>query len=126
MQAKAATRSSAQPSPARTGAGATSTKSRSRSQRSKAATECRLLLVAFDDLGVAKSRRAWVATRFPQRPALAEQIPRLVEPDLHQFQPAVLGLAQTTFRAALVELVFLGHQRLDAFMDPLVFHHAAV
>src|ERR671932_2314137 len=81
-----------------------------------------LLLVALHDLGIADVRRARVEARLAERAALAEQVPALVEADLDRLEPAVLGLAQAAFRAALVELVLLGYELLDALVDPFVCH----
>jgi hypothetical protein len=43
-------------------------------------------------------------------PALAEQIPALVEADLDRFESAVFALAQTALRTAFVEVVLFGNQ----------------
>src|SRR5690348_9993220 len=80
------------------------------------------LLVPLDDLGIAHARRVRVASRLAQRAPLAQEVPALVEPDLDRLEPPVLGLGQAAFGAALVELVLLGDELLDAVVDSLVFH----
>src|SRR5438128_3744085 len=74
------------------------------------------LLVALDDLGIANACGAGIATGFAERTTLSQQIPTLIEADLDRLQAAVLALAQTTLRTALVELVFVGDELFDAIV----------
>jgi hypothetical protein len=83
------------------------------------------LLVALDDLGIAHVGRLGVVPGLPERPALAEQVPALVETDLDRLEPAVLALVQAPAGTAFIELLLLGNELLDAIVDLFVFHLAS-
>jgi hypothetical protein len=76
----------------------------------------------LDNLGIADTCGARVITSLAERTTLPEQIPTLIETDLDRFEPTVLAVAQAAFGAALIELMLLGNQLLDAIVDSLVFH----
>jgi hypothetical protein len=81
-----------------------------------------LLLVAFDDLRVADTRRICVVAGLAERTTLAEQIPGLVETDLDRFEPAMLVLVQATLGSSFVQFLFFGNELLDLIVDSLVLH----
>src|SRR6266545_2395901 len=82
----------------------------------------RLLLVPLHDLGVAETRSGRISPGLAERAALAQKIPGLVETDLDRLEPAVLVLVEPALGPALVELVLLGDELLDAGVDLAVFH----
>src|SRR6476469_3535259 len=57
-----------------------------------------------------------------ERPPLAQQVPALVEADLERLEPVVLVRVQSAFADAVVELVLLGDELLDAIVDLFVVH----
>src|SRR5438874_7419105 len=94
----------------------------SRRARRLSASSHRSLLVALDHVRVADTSGVRIATSLLQRPALAEQIPALVETDLDRVEPAVVALAQASLGAATVQLLLLADQLLDATVDLALVH----
>lgn len=80
--------------------------------------------VAFDlvrrpDLGL-----AGIAAGLAQRPSLPQQIPALVERDLHRAQPLVLlGLVDLTVLKLAAQLLLLGDKLVDLSQNVLVRSH---
>src|SRR4051794_33953121 len=78
-----------------------------------------LLLVALDGLGVADVGLLGVLSELPPGPALAQEVPTLVELDLERLIALmVLGRAV----GPLVELVLFVDEVLDVVKDALVVH----
>ena len=76
-----------------------------------------LLLVALDDLGLAQRqpRRILAASRSARR--CAQQIQHLIESHLDRLEPVVLARVQAAVRAAVVQVLLLCDELLDACMD---------
>src|SRR5581483_130801 len=82
-----------------------------------------LLLIALDHAGVTDVGLLGVFPGVALGPALAEQVPALVEGHLDRFQAGVLGLAQALRAAArLQQPLLLGHQVVDAAEHGVVVH----
>src|SRR5581483_12089572 len=82
-----------------------------------------LLLIALDHAGVADAGLLGIFPGVPLGPALAEQIPALVEGHLDGLQAGVLGLGQAVGAAArLQQPLLLGHQVVDAAEHGVVVH----
>src|SRR5437867_3268381 len=63
-----------------------------------------------------------VAAELAPRPALAEQVPALVELDLQVRQPRASGLVEPLARRLAFQLVLLGHQLADPPEQRVVGH----
>ena len=82
-----------------------------------------LLLVPLDRALGPGLGRARILTRVPQGAALAQEVPALVEPDLHVVQLLPLVVGEATTEVGGVELVLLRGQPVDAVQQVLVLHH---
>src|SRR5690242_15892059 len=80
--------------------------------RSRAAA-ARLLLVALDDFLGAHLGGVGIAPELLERAPLPQQVPALVERDLHLGEPAPFGLARLTAGFGLPEAVLLLHEFVD-------------
>src|SRR6266851_7545123 len=83
-----------------------------------------LLLVALDDLRRAHRRRLRVVARLPQRAPLAQQVPALVERDLHALEAPAVLVGRRTCCLPLAQLVLLGDELLDRPVNLTVVHVA--
>jgi len=77
----------------------------------------RLLFVLFDDFRRPDPRLIGVFAEFPQRPALAQQIPALIELDLDRFQPPLVGVGEGFLT---VQLMLFPHELLDVLPHGLI------
>src|SRR5215469_6162627 len=81
--------------------------------------------IALDGLLVAQLRILGILPELPPRPALAQKIPPLVEPDLDLAQLLPLGIRGAALRFALEQLMLPACQLVDPVGDPLVIHGAS-
>src|SRR5215210_1241327 len=86
----------------------------------------RLLLVALHHLRPSDVGCARVATGFVQGPALAQQVPALVERDLQLFEAPSVSVAPLAGRLPLPELVLLGDELLNGSVDPRIVHRSSL
>jgi len=80
------------------------------------------LFVVFDRLYFAHVRRFWIETRPSFRPALAKQIPALVQIFFDLTPSRSLGFAGTSSLFLFEEFVFLILQPAYPVKDVLIFH----
>src|SRR6266508_4297335 len=83
-----------------------------------------LLLVALHHLRPSDVGCVRVATGVAERAALAQQIPALVERDLHCLQALSVFLGRVARRLSLPQRVLLGHELLDRSVDLRILHQA--
>src|SRR5262249_62154908 len=78
--------------------------------------------VALHGLLVAQACLLRVLPEFAPRPALAQQIPALVERDLNAPEPLAVGIGCNTSGFAVEQFMLLARQPVDGFCHPAFFH----
>jgi hypothetical protein len=86
----------------------------------------RSLLVSLDHLRLADVRALWIEVSLPQRTALAEQVPALIEANLDLLEPASVRLAPPALRLVRPQRMFLGHKTFDLLMNLVIVHGRSV
>ena len=89
-------------------------------------TRARLLQVALDHLGRLRLRLVVRQARGAQGAPPAQEVPALVERDLHALEPGPVGIGRLAGGLALPELVLLRHQLLDRLVDRFVRRHLSL
>ena len=80
------------------------------------------LLVAFDDVCISRDCRVGILTRIAASPALAQEVPALVERDADLFEPPSVVVACSPIRLPVPELVLLGDEVLYRSVDLRIVH----
>jgi hypothetical protein len=88
--------------------------------------ESPLLLVALDDLGRAGGRSVRVLARVAAGTALAQKVPALVEREPDLLETATIVVGRAAVRLAAPELVFLGDELFDGYVNLRFVHPASI
>ena len=83
---------------------------------------CDLLLIVLDGVGWARLGLVWLEPRRSPRPALAEQVPALVEGDLEVGEALRRGVVERCVGVLVAQLVFLVDEVVDPGQYLLVVH----
>ncbi len=81
-----------------------------------------LLPVVLEDLGIAHPDIVRVETELPPGPALAQQVPALIQGVLQLAQPPGFGGLERASSVMGAQLMLLGQRPVDDFVDLVVVH----